>query len=179
MEKKDEVAFLKSVFGTKPIKKNNTTKKKALKKIHPRPQEKKEEIFFNHNTLKEKESTKEFKLEKLFLGKKIKKKQIRIDEKIDFHGMSLLEAETYFKEAIKNCYKKNLRCILFVTGKGVFKKEQNSNDTPKLYYGKIRNNFVLWANNIDLSKYILSVEQATNEYGADGAFFVYLRKQKY
>ena len=31
----------------------------------------------------------------------------------------------------------------------------------------------------ELSKFILNVEQASIKYGADGAFFVYLRRQKY
>ncbi|MDC0226802.1 Smr/MutS family protein, partial [Alphaproteobacteria bacterium] len=94
-------------------------------------------------------------------------------------GYSLIEAETIFIEKIKSCYKRDLRCLLFITGKGILKKNQTDADTTRLYYGKIRNNFVLWTNKKSLSQYILGVEQATIEYGADGAFFVYLRKQKY
>ena len=46
----------------------------------------------------------------------------------------------------------------------------------KLYYGKIRENFFMWTSKSEVQKFILSVEQAGIEYGADGAFFVYLRK---
>ena len=56
------------------------------------------------------------------------------------------------------------------------KKDINDNKNIKLYYGKIRENFFNWINRSDLQKYILSVEQAGIQYGADGAFFVYLRK---
>ena len=47
-----------------------------------------------------------------------------------------------------------------------------------LYYGKIRSNFLSWIKKEELSKFILNVEQASIKYGADGAFFVYLRKLK-
>ena len=67
------------------------------------------------------------------------------------------------------------RCILFITGKGL-NPPQNLLGEKKLYYGKIRNEFLIWTNNKAISKKILSVEQAGTSYGGDGAFFVYLRK---
>ena len=39
---------------------------------------------------------------------------------------------------------KNYRCILFVTGKGLNQKKTNSFQEKKLYYGKIRNEFLHW-----------------------------------
>ena len=48
----------------------------------------------------------------------------------------------------------------------------------KLYYGKIRNNFLLWTKKQELKSFILNVEQAGIEQGADGAFLIYLRKRK-
>ena len=108
----------------------------------------------------------------------LKKGKIPINKKIDFHGLSVIDAETLFLETIKTCYKKNLRCLLFITGKGVLKKDKEETLETKLYYGKIRNNFFSWIKKSELQQYILSVEQASIEYGADGAFFVYLRKQR-
>ncbi|MDC0057528.1 Smr/MutS family protein, partial [Alphaproteobacteria bacterium] len=105
--------------------------------------------------------------------------KIPIDKKVDFHGLSLLDAESLFVYTINSCYKKNLRCILFITGKGVLKNITNEWGEPKLYYGKIRRNFMTWTKKKELSKFILNVEQANIKHGADGAFFVYLRRQKY
>ena len=51
-------------------------------------------------------------------------------------------------------------------------------DKPKLYHGIIRSSFVEWARSKKFSKYILSFEQASIEHGGDGAFYVYLRKNK-
>ena len=69
--------------------------------------------------------------------------------------------------------------MLFVTGKGLFKsKNHEESDKPKLYHGIIRSSFIEWASSKKLSKYILSFEQASIEHGGDGAFYVYLRKNK-
>ena len=69
--------------------------------------------------------------------------------------------------------------LLFVTGKGLFKsKNYEESDKPKLYRGIIRASFIEWAKSKKFSKYILSFEQASIEHGGDGAFYVYLRKNK-
>lgn len=181
MKEKDEQAFLKSIYGANPIKKNNKVKK------NPSPSQSKYNLIKktkslgenNTNNIKKTTTTSSlFKLEKTTINKKLKKGKIPIDKKIDFHGMSVFDAEALFSQTIINCYRKNLRCLLFVTGKGVLKKNNYNQHEIKLYYGKIRNNFQTWALKDDLQKYILSVEQASIDYGADGAFFIYLRKQK-
>jgi len=116
--------------------------------------------------------------EKNTINKKLKKGKVNINKKIDFHGMTVHDAEDLFKYSIKDCYDKNLRCILFVTGKGVLRKNNEYEEKRRLYYGKIRNSFIEWTQNTSINKYILNVEQAGAKYGGDGAFFVYLRKKK-
>lgn len=182
MKNNDEDAFLQSIKGVSPIKKNDKIKK-------PVPKHKKGTILKNikkpilHN-IEIKINTPNTdsnlsKIQKTKINKKLKKGKIPIDRKIDFHGLSVFDAEVLFSETIKNCYKKNLRCILFVTGKGIFKKLNKESNNTKLYYGKIRNNFIFWTKKNELQKYILSVEQAGIDHGGDGAFFIYLRKQKF
>tara|TARA_B100001059_G_C17586848_1_gene452642 strand:+ start:564 stop:752 length:189 start_codon:yes stop_codon:yes gene_type:complete len=61
----------------------------------------------------------------------------------------------------------------------VFKpKDHDEFDSPKLYHGVIRASFFDWVKSTKFSKYILSFEQASIEHGSDGAFYVYLRKNK-
>ena len=180
MKKKDEEAFLKSIFGTSPIKKKDRIEKKAPKeknKFIKKNYEKKTNSIFEEASVKKEKPKSFFILEKGAINKKLKKGKIPIDKKIDFHGLSVLSAEELFLHTVISCYNKNLRCILFVTGKGIMKKNTNNNENLKLYYGKIRKNFFTWINKTEVQKYILSVEQAGIEYGADGAFFVYLRKK--
>jgi len=118
-------------------------------------------------------------LERVSLKKNIKKNILRIDKKIDFHGKSLLEAEEIFSSTVVDCFKKQKRCLLFITGKGVFRqKNHDESISPKLYHGVIRASFFEWVSSKKFSKHILSYEQASIEHGGDGAFYVYLRKNK-
>ena len=168
--------FLKNVV---PLKKSNKLSKtipktKSLNKTKVKKQTK---IKFNIEPLPL--STKPtLKPETIHTNKKLKKGQVPINKRIDFHGLSLNSAKTKFFETINGCFKKNERCILFITGKGLLKKNLHEQQPNKLYYGKIRNNFLEWIDSEQVSSKILNVQQANIENGGDGAFFVYLRKNK-
>ncbi len=172
--------FLKQMKGVSPIKKNNRIKKEDPKTNYKSEKKnivkKPEVITQNVNTVIK---NSEFSLEKIDLKKGIKKGSFHIDKKIDFHGKSLLESEGQFNNTIIESYNAGQRCLLFVTGKGLFKsKNYEESYKPKLYHGIIRASFIEWARSKKLSKYILSFEQASIEHGGDGAFYVYLRKNK-
>ena len=172
--------FLTQMKGVNPIKKNNKIKRENPKtKLKLKKNKTKE-----HNNIKVKNinttiKKSEFFLENIDLKKAVEKGSFQIDKKIDFHGKSLSESEQRFNSIILECYKKNQRCLLFVTGKGLFKsKIYEESNKPKLYHGIIRASLVEWARSKKFSKYILSYEQASIEHGGDGAFYVYLRKNK-
>ena len=187
-KKKEDEAFLKSIVGTLPLNKTNkiqktiphnkTILKKEMNVNHKIQEINKLTITSNYITNKNEEKSIHTN-EKNKINKKLKRGKISIDKKIDFHGYSLLEAEEIFSQTIKDCYINNLRCILFVTGKGILKKNEDTSSEVKLYYGKIRNSFINWTKKEETQKLILSVEQANLEHGADGAFYVYLRKNKF
>ena len=178
----EEDVFLKYMKGVSPIKKNNRIEKEKPKII--------KNIIRKKNTTNKTEETKSadnkiiknttLKLEELNIKKNIKKRVFTIEKKIDFHGKTLLESEELFTKTILNCYDKGFRCLLFVTGKGVFKKKDFDDiNKPKLYRGVIRSGFTNWVKSSKFSKQILSFEPASIEHGGDGAFYVYLRKKKY
>ena len=179
MNNSDDV-FLKQMKGVNPIKKNNRIKKEDFKTNHKSRKKnttKQKKIITPSVNITIKNS--EFFLEKIDLKKGIKKKFFQIDKKIDFHGKSVLESKEQFNNTIIDSYNSGQRCLLFVTGKGLFKsKNYDESDKPKLYHGIIRTAFVEWARSKKFSKYILSFEQASIEHGGDGAFYVYLRKNK-
>ena len=172
--------FLKQMKGVSPIKKNNRIKKEDPKTNYKSEKKnivKQKEVITSNVSKVIKNS--EFFLEKIDLKKGIKKGSFHIDKKIDFHGKSLLESEQQFNNTIIESYNSGQRCLLFVTGKGLFKlKIHEESYKPKLYHGIIRASFVEWARLKKFSKYILSFEQASIEHGGDGAFYVYLRKNK-
>ncbi len=183
MKKKDKEAFLRSITGTKPIQKKDNIKKSILisENLNIEKTNKKKIIIKNLIEPKiittESKKSNQNKIETTKINKKLKKGKIPPDQKIDFHGMSLVEAEELLCNTVTSCYNTNKRCILFITGKGVNKKESDYRNETKLYYGKIRSAFSSWIRKPEIEKYILSVEQASLAYGADGAFFVYLRKK--
>tara|TARA_Y100001970_G_C14198621_1_gene839694 strand:- start:1064 stop:1615 length:552 start_codon:yes stop_codon:yes gene_type:complete len=182
MKKKDEEAFARSVLGAKPLKKNSILKKKIPKinilKKTKNIQPDKIKIYPKENNFYIEKKRSEFELQTSSINKKLKKGKVPIDKKVDFHGLSILDAEDLFLRTVQDCYNKNSRCILFITGKGIINKDRFETESPKLYYGKIRNNFMSWVGSKEVKKYILTVEQANIEHGADGAFFVYLRKKQ-
>ena len=114
-----------------------------------------------------------------FLLSKIKKGKIPVEKTIDLHGYSLEDARQLFIQVIKDCYFKDIRCLLFITGKGAGKKNNHDQTQTKLFYGKIRNDFLNWARHESIQQKILLVHQASAKYGGDGAFFIYLRRRKF
>ncbi len=178
MNNKDDF-FLKQMKGVSPIKKNNKVKKE-VSKTKIKKLKKNITISKNSNSLFERKTTApDFSLERLDIKKNIKKGSIKINKKIDFHGQNLLESEEVFKQTITDCYNSGERCLLFITGKGLFRsKKEDDEDRPRLYNGIIRSEFLNWVKSKKFSKQILSYERASSQHGGDGAFYVYLRKRK-
>ena len=146
MNNKDDQIFFKYTQGVEPINRKNRIKKgikkipiKTIKQIE---KVKKIEIIKEKNTENIKNS--QFLVETGKINKMLKKGQIPIDKKIDFHGKILSQAEVEFQKTVLESYKQKKRCLLFITGKGVLKKTTNDCSELKLYYGKIRSNFMIW-----------------------------------
>jgi len=172
--------FLKKMKGVKPIKKNNklTSRRPKIKNKIIKNKAESTNIISVEKNSKEKANSPAFSLERVNIGKNIKKNFFKIDKKIDFHGKGLVEAEEIFLSTVLECYNVGQRCLLFVTGKGLFKTKNLKDEyEPKLYHGVIRAAFFEWVNSKKFSKYILSFEQASIKHGGDGAFYVYLRKK--
>ncbi len=175
----DKDFFLKQMTGVTPIKKTNRVNKNNSKTP---PKSPKQPLEIEKNNIKKTYSKKikktDFGFEKISIKKGIKKRLYKIDKKIDFHGESLLKAEEIFSKTINESFYNNKRCLLFVTGKGLYRKNYEDNHKPKLYHGVIRLAFLEWIKSKKLAKFILSYEQASIDHGGDGAFYVYLRKHK-
>ena len=103
------------------------------------------------------------------------KKQDHIDFKIDLHGYSLQDSFQKIKVVIENCYQKDLRNILIITGKGLRSKVKEnpylSEDLSLLKYAVpnfIKDNF---------SGIINSIEEPDQSLGGSGAFLLRLKKR--
>ena len=103
------------------------------------------------------------------------KKQDHIDFKINLHGYSLQDSFQKIKGVIENCYQKDLRNILIITGKGLRSKVKEnpylSEDLSLLKYAVpnfIKDNF---------SDIINSMDEPDQSLGGSGAFLLRLKKR--
>lgn len=103
------------------------------------------------------------------------KKQDQIDFKIDLHGYSLQESFVKIRSVIENCYQKDLRNILIITGKGLRSKVKEnpylSEDLSLLKYAIpnfLKDNF---------SDIINSIDEPDQSLGGSGAFLLRLKKR--
>ena len=106
-------------------------------------------------------------------GLKVSKRSKRF--KFDLHGFSLEEANIKVKELIFSCITNNYREILFITGKGIHStNDQNiysSKDLGKLKFSVPE--FI--KSNQELTKLIISIEEADVKDGGEGAILIKLK----
>ena len=104
---------------------------------------------------------------------KIKKE---IVQTIDLHGFSLENANNVIEKFIVQCFEKEVKKIIVITGKGLRSKNNEnpyiSKDLSILKYSVpdfIRSNH-------NLMKIIKKVEEAGTKDGGQGAFYIYLKQ---
>ena len=95
--------------------------------------------------------------------------------KFDLHGYTLDEANKKVKEIIISCSKNKYREILLITGKGLHSTSGEdtyvSSDLSKLRYSVPE--FI--SSDDELKNYIISIEEAENKDGGDGAILIKLK----
>ena len=123
-----------------------------------------------------------------FLSKKDKlpNKDVKIDKKItfktrsiDLHGYTLEEANKYIESFIIKSYQENINKLIVVTGKGIHSQNEKdpyvSKDLSILKYSVPE--FI--SNNKNLMKIIYEIKDAKIEDGGSGAFYIFLKKNKF
>ena len=103
------------------------------------------------------------------------KTNIRQRYKFDLHGFSLDEANIKVSEILEYCIKNKFKELLIITGKGIHsttdKDAYISKDLGKLKYSVPE--FI--KNNPELSKLIISIDDAEKKDGGDGAIIIKLK----
>ena len=157
----------------KPINKKNVTLKSNVdlyKKVDSKKKVSKRFTFFDDQS---ENSISSFTLEKNLL-KKIQKGKIKIDKSLDLHGLGLIESEEKVCEFIKECFEKQLRLVLIITGKG----ERLSVEKGWQSIGKLKQNLPDWLRKPYLAKFIVWFGSAPRHRGGSGATIIYLRRIK-
>ena len=100
----------------------------------------------------------------------ISKGTVIIDAKLDLHGFSVNNAYdkliNFLNYSINQRYKK----LLIITGKGI-----NSPDNTSI----IKESFFDWLQTWEMKASILYINYAHKKHGGNGAFYVFLKKQRY
>ena len=120
-----------------------------------------------------------------FLSKneKLPNKDIKLDKKIpleirsiDLHGYTLEQANKSIENFIIKSYQEKINKLIVVTGKGIHSQNEKdpyvSKDLSILKYSVPE--FV--KKDDELIKIVKSIEEASEEDGGKGAFYVYLKK---
>ena len=106
-----------------------------------------------------------------------KKENIKV-RSIDLHGYTLDEANKTIEEFINKAFSENINKLIIVTGKGLHSKNEQdpyiSKDLGILKYSVPE--FI--TNNVSLMNMINEITGAKIEDGGEGAFYVFLKKNK-
>ena len=103
--------------------------------------------------------------------KNLEKKQF----KFDLHGYTLLEANQKVRSIINDCYEKNYKEILLITGKGLHSNTEQDTYVSK-NLSKLKYSVPEFLNSdIELKKKIIKIDQADIKDGGDGALIIKLR----
>ena len=92
-------------------------------------------------------------------------KKIEPDISLDLHGYSLYSAKLLLQKFISNCYEKNIRNVLIITGKGQNNKGALKEEVPK------------WLSDKFFNKYLINFNMAPRNFGGEGALLVRIKNK--
>jgi len=102
-----------------------------------------------------------------------------ITRSLDLHGFTLDEANKTIEEFIYKAFSENINKLIIVTGKGIHSQNEKdpyvSKELGILKYSVPE--FI--SNNKDLMNLINEITDAKKEDGGSGAFYIFLKKNKF
>lgn len=107
---------------------------------------------------------------------KLRQGKIKIDAKLDLHGLNRYEAREACVRFIQNCYSRGVRTVLIITGKGRAQVATHHIIEPEV--GVLKNSLPEWLNAPEIRTKVLKYYPARPKDGGSGAFYVYIRKNK-
>lgn len=127
--------------------------------------------LYNHNSFNELQIGDMANIDRN-LAEKLVAGKLKIEGRLDLHGLSEKQAFDKVREFIVDSYVAGKRCVLIITGKGLSKEVWWESK------GIIRQSFAQWLNNIEIRPYLLAATQATSRDGGTGAFYCLLKRQR-
>lgn len=108
------------------------------------------------------------------LGKMARGKLVP-EARIDLHGMTLAEAHPALRDFILMSHDMGRRLVLVITGKG---KVRDDYAPMPVRQGVLRHQVPQWLNMAPLRALVLQIRPAHLKHGGEGAYYVYLRRQR-
>ncbi len=99
---------------------------------------------------------------------RLRRGQIKIDARLDLHGMTRAAAQDALRGFIAAAAARGDRCVLVITGKGAFSEAG----------GVLRREVPRWLNLPDLRPKVVAFTEAQPRHGGGGALYVLLRRQR-
>lgn len=106
---------------------------------------------------------------------KMKKGRLSPEARIDLHGMTIAQAHPVLTRFILNAIDADRRLVLVITGKG---KHKDDGGPIPVRHGVLRHQVPHWLNTAPLRQHVLQITEAHLKHGGQGAYYVYLRRQR-
>ena len=94
--------------------------------------------------------------------------------KFDLHGFTLDEANSKVKEIIEYCVQNKFRELLLITGKGIHSTSDKDAYISK-NLGKLKYSVPEFIKTSELSKFVVSINDAKKKDGGEGAIIIKLK----
>ena len=109
--------------------------------------------------------------------KLITKKKIKETGTYDLHGYTLESANKRIRDLIHNSYEKGIKKLIIITGKGLH-SENKKNPYVSKDFGLLRYSVPEYIKkDEELMKIIVNIQDADEEDGGKGTFYIYLKKK--
>lgn len=106
---------------------------------------------------------------------KMKRGKIAPEGRIDLHGMVMAEAHPRLQRFIMESHAMGRRLVLVITGKG---KDRDDGGPIPTRRGVLRHQVPQWLALPPLNMVVMQVVPAHLRHGGDGAYYVYLRRDR-
>lgn len=106
---------------------------------------------------------------------RLKRGKLVPEARIDLHGMTLDQAHPALVRFILTAHARGLRLVLVITGKG---QREDPYDPMPRRRGVLKTQAPQWLRMAPLGPLVLQVSEAHRRHGGEGAFYVYLRRDR-
>ena len=173
MKDKDRELWLEFIKEVKPIEKNIIKSEKKFKTRISKTNIGDEENTdtFNYFEADHTENICE-RIPDMNILKKIRKGRLRVESKLDVHGLKYKESHEKVFDFIISSYANRKRVLLIITGKG----ERLGIENGWKGQGILKQSLPRWLSNKAFEEKISWFNVAPPNYGGNGAYIVYLKK---